>query len=78
MRSVGHREALGQPSQEEVEHSTGVPQKPGLGIELDRERLAEANRLYLDHGLGTRDDSVAMQSLIDGWTFDAKRPALVR
>ncbi|MBB5749502.1 enolase C-terminal domain-like protein [Micrococcus sp. TA1] len=55
-----------------------VPDAPGLGIELDRERLAEAHRLYLEHGLGARDDAVSMQYLIPGWEFDAKRPCLVR
>lgn len=55
-----------------------VPQRAGLGVELDRSRLTEANQLYLEHGLGSRDDSLAMQYLIDGWTFDPKRPALVR
>ena len=29
-------------------------------------------------GLGARDDSVAMQYLIPGWTFDNKKPCLVR
>lgn len=61
-----------------VDGEIEVPQTPGLGIELDRDRLEAANRLYLDHGLGARDDSIAMQSLIPGWTFDPKRPALVR
>lgn len=61
-----------------VDGEIEVPQTPGLGIELDRDRLEAANRLYLDHGLGARDDSIAMQSLIPGWTFDQKRPALVR
>lgn len=55
-----------------------VPKVPGLGIELDRERLQEAHELYLEHSLGARDDSVAMQYLIPGWTFDPKRPAMVR
>ena len=55
-----------------------VPQRAGLGVELDRSRLTEANQLYLEQGLGSRDDSLAMQYLIDGWTFDPKRPALVR
>ena len=61
-----------------VDGEIEVPQTPGLGIELDRDRLEAANRLYLDHGLGARDDSIAMQSLNPGWTFDPKRPALVR
>ena len=55
-----------------------VPTKAGLGVELDRERLAEAHALYLEHGLGARDDAVAMQYLIPGWKFDPKRAALDR
>ncbi|WP_019810892.1 enolase C-terminal domain-like protein [Saccharomonospora halophila] len=55
-----------------------VPAAPGLGIELDRDRVAAAHELYLHHGLGARDDSVAMQYLVPGWTFDPKRPCLVR
>jgi glucarate dehydratase len=55
-----------------------VPTKPGLGVELDLAEVDKAHRLYLDHGLGARDDAVAMQSLIPGWTFDPKRPCLVR
>jgi len=37
-----------------------------------------AHRLYQQHGLGARDDAIAMQYLIPGWTFDDKRPCLVR
>ncbi|QIV86599.1 enolase C-terminal domain-like protein [Glutamicibacter mishrai] len=55
-----------------------VPQRPGLGVELNRERVNEAYELYLEHGLGSRDDAVSMQYLIPGWTFDSKSPALVR
>ncbi len=55
-----------------------VPNRPGLGVELDREALAAAHELYLRHGLGARDDAVAMQYLIEDWTFDPKRPCLVR
>src|SRR5471032_2272930 len=55
-----------------------VPKKPGLGVELDMEQLAKAHELYKGMGLGARDDSVAMQFLIPGWTFDNKRPSLVR
>ena len=39
-----------------------VPAKPGLGVELDLAEVEKAHRLYLDHGLGARDDAVAMQS----------------
>jgi glucarate dehydratase len=55
-----------------------VPAKPGLGIELDMDRVQAAHQLYLQHGLGARDDAVAMQYLIPGWTFDNKRPCMVR
>ncbi len=55
-----------------------LPQKPGLGVELDMAELDKAHALYLEHGLGTRDDALAMQYLVPGWTFDPKRPCLVR
>lgn len=55
-----------------------VPDRPGLGIEVDRDALTAANELYLEQGLGARDDAVAMGRLVPGWTFDPKRPAFVR
>jgi glucarate dehydratase len=55
-----------------------VPTAPGLGVELDRDAVDAAHRLYLQHGLGARDDSVTMQFLIPGWRFDPKRPCMVR
>ncbi|MGJ5077776.1 glucarate dehydratase [Bradyrhizobium sp. HKCCYLS3013] len=55
-----------------------VPEQPGLGIEVDRDAIEKAHALYKSHGLGARDDAVAMQYLIPGWTFDDKRPCLVR
>jgi glucarate dehydratase len=55
-----------------------VPDQPGLGIEIDAEKLEAAHVLYKRHGLGARDDALAMQFLIPGWTFDDKRPCLVR
>jgi glucarate dehydratase len=55
-----------------------LPEEPGLGIELDEVEVERAHRLYLEHGLGARDDAVAMQYLIPGWKFDRKRPCLVR
>jgi glucarate dehydratase len=55
-----------------------VPQKPGLGIELDMGKVQAAHQLYLEHGLGARDDAIAMQYLIPGWKFDHKRPCMVR
>ena len=55
-----------------------VPKKPGLGVELDMAEVEKAHQLYRQHGLGARDDAMAMQYLIPGWTFDPKRPCLVR
>jgi len=55
-----------------------VPRKPGLGIELDMKAVEAAHALYREHGLGARDDAVAMQFLLPGWKFDPKRPCLVR
>ncbi len=55
-----------------------VPKKPGLGVELDMDAVQKAHQLYLQHGLGARDDAVAMQYLIPGWKFNNKLPALVR
>ena len=55
-----------------------VPKKPGLGIELDMLEVEKAHQLYKQHGLGARDDAMAMQYLIPGWAFNPKRPALDR
>jgi glucarate dehydratase len=55
-----------------------VPKKPGLGIELDMAEVEKAHLLYMEHGLGARDDAIAMQYLVPGWKFNPKRPALDR
>ena len=52
--------------------------RPGLGVELDPVEVEKAHELYKQHGLGARDDAIAMQYLIPGWKFDPKRPCLVR
>ena len=55
-----------------------VPKAPGLGVELDLQRVEQAHQLYKQHGLGARDDAAAMQYLIPDWRFDPKRPSMVR
>ncbi|WP_330172306.1 glucarate dehydratase [Streptomyces sp. NBC_01498] len=55
-----------------------VPDRPGLGVELDWERVESAHEVYRSLGLGARDDAVAMRYLMPGWEFDPGRPALVR
>jgi len=53
-----------------------VPDRPGLGIEVDLEQIEAAHSLYNSLRAGARDDAAAMQYLIPGWTFDPKRPCL--
>ncbi|MDH2532431.1 glucarate dehydratase [Acinetobacter baumannii] len=55
-----------------------VPTAPGLGIELDWDRINRAHELYKLKGLGARNDADAMQFLIPNWTFNNKKPCLVR
>jgi len=55
-----------------------VPARPGLGVELDMDAVQAAHELYKGMGLGARNDAAAMQFLIPGWTFDSKKPCMVR
>ena len=55
-----------------------IPDRPGLGVEIDMAQIEAAHKLYLEKGLGARDDAASMQFLIPGWTFDNKRPCMVR
>lgn len=61
-----------------VNGSVRVPDKPGLGIEIDMAQVEEAHKFYCEHGLGARNDAAAMQFLIPNWTFNNKRPCFVR
>ena len=61
-----------------VDGQVQVPSAPGLGITLDMAAVERAHQLYLQHGLGARNDAMAMQHLLPGWQFDPKRPALMR
>jgi glucarate dehydratase len=61
-----------------IEGHVQVPQKPGLGVELNMVEVEKAHQLYLQYGLGARDDAQAMQYLIPGWKFDHKKPCMVR
>lgn len=44
-----------------VDGGVVVPTAPGLGVELDREKLARLHQQYLDCGLRTRDDTSYMK-----------------
>ncbi|WP_332775723.1 glucarate dehydratase [Polaromonas sp.] len=61
-----------------VDGSVAVPTKPGLGVKLDMAEVGKAHQLYLQHGLGARDDAIAMQYLIPNWKFNNKMPCMVR
>lgn len=61
-----------------VDGSVAVPKVPGLGVALDMAEVEKAHQLYLQHGLGARDDAIAMQYLVHNWTFNPKMPCMVR
>ena len=61
-----------------VNGSVNVPTTPGLGVELDMAEVEKAHQLYRQHGLGARDDAVAMQYLLPNWKFNPKMPCMVR
>ncbi|KAH6658371.1 enolase C-terminal domain-like protein [Truncatella angustata] len=50
-----------------------VPKTPGLGVELDRERLAKLHKQYLDCGLRKRDDTTYMQKFQPEFSADIPR-----
>lgn len=72
------RERLTKEPMQIVDGCIDLPKKAGLGIEIDREQIMKANKLYVENCLGARDDAKGMQYLIPGWTFDPKRPCMVR
>ena len=72
------RERLTKEPMQIVDGCIDLPKKPGLGIDVDLEQVKKANKLYVEHALGARDDAIGMQYLIPGWKFDNKKPCLVR
>ncbi len=59
-----------------VDGAVQVPQKPGLGIEPDLDRIQAAHELYKKVATTARDDAMAMRYLVPGWTYSPKRPSL--
>jgi glucarate dehydratase len=49
-----------------------VPSAPGLGVELDRDRLARLHEQYLNCGISERSDTLYMQAVSP--SFDANLP----
>jgi glucarate dehydratase len=44
-----------------------IPAAPGLGVELDRDRLARAAEVYQKCGMRDRDDATTMRMVEPGW-----------
>lgn len=44
-----------------------VPKGAGLGVELDRDRLARANEIHRKCGMRERDDTTTMRRFVPGW-----------
>lgn len=55
-----------------------IPDKPGLGLEIDMDRVMKAHELYKKVSSSDRNDAIAMQYLIKDWKFNSKKPCLVR
>ncbi len=53
--------------------SVTIPDKPGLGVELDKVALARLHQNYIKSGLKKRNDEIEMQKKIPGWKFQATR-----
>ena len=53
-----------------------IPDRPGLGIEIEMDQVEKAHDLYLRAGVRARDDAAGMQFLVPGWRFDPNRPCL--
>lgn len=62
---------------EEIEFKDGkvkVPNKPGLGVEIDLDKLKKAHELYQSMDFKDRNDTIAMQYLVKDWKFDPQKP----
>jgi glucarate dehydratase len=44
-----------------------VPRGPGVGVDLDRDRLARAHEIYRKCGMRGRDDAFTMRLVEPGW-----------
>ncbi|MAU12685.1 MAG: glucarate dehydratase [Anaerolineaceae bacterium] len=56
-----------------VDGTIAVSDAPGLGVEIDREKLAELHEKYIACGLTERNDEIEMQKVQPGWTFQPTR-----
>ena len=73
-----HTERLTKEPMQIIAGKIKVTDQPGLGIEIDMDRIEQAHELYQKHNLGARDDAKTMQYIIPNWQYDPKCPCLVR
>ncbi|HZL87193.1 MAG TPA: enolase C-terminal domain-like protein [Pirellulaceae bacterium] len=45
-----------------------IPKQPGVGVEIDRDKLAKAHETYLKCGMRQRDDAATMRLVEPGWS----------
>lgn len=69
----GHNDVVKPGALRFVDGSVKVPAGPGLGVQLDREKLAELHQQYLDAGMTARDDTGYMQKFVPDYTADLPR-----
>lgn len=50
-----------------------IPDKPGLGVEIDMDQVEKAHQLYKQCGAGARDDAMAMRYLVPEFEYDPKK-----
>jgi len=72
------QERLTQEPLQIVSGQVSVPDRPGLGITPDMERIHAAHELYKRVAGGARDDAAAMRYLVPDWTYDPKQPSFKR
>lgn len=69
----GHNDVIKPGALEFSDGSVRVPEGPGLGVELDRQKLAELHQQYLETNRGSRDDTGYMQKFVPGFSADFPR-----
>ncbi|WP_208277914.1 enolase C-terminal domain-like protein [Massilia oculi] len=72
------RERLTKEPLQIVGGQVAVPERPGLGIEPDMDQINAAHELYKKVAGGARDDAMAMRYLVPDFTYDPKRPSMVK
>jgi len=50
-----------------------ISDKPGLGVDIDMERVEQAHMLYKKVGSGARDDAKAMRYLVEDFEYNPKK-----